>query len=103
LHERAAKRRRWGYSQPTRVLRRAAVPTRPNERWRMDFVRDTLGDGRVFRCCTFVDACTRECLAIEVDFSLPGEGVVRALDVVDPGKPVRIAFIESVNGTFRKE
>ena len=25
------------------------VPTRPNERWSMDFVRDTLGDGRAFR------------------------------------------------------
>jgi putative transposase len=59
-----------------------AVPTRPHERWSMDFVRDTLGDGRVFRCFTLVDDCTRECPAIEVDFSLPGERVVRVLDRV---------------------
>lgn len=118
LHELAAKRRRWGYRQLTRVLRRegppinrkrvqrlyqeeglqvrrrrrkrravvprvpVAVPTRPNERWSMDFVRDTLGDGRVIRCFTLVDDCTRECPAIEVDVSLPGERVVRVLDRV---------------------
>jgi putative transposase len=118
LHELAAKRRRWGYRQLTRVLRRegwpinrkrvqrlyqeeglqvrrrrrkrravvprvpVAVPLRPNERWSMDFVRDTLGDGRVFRCFTLVDDCTRECPAIEVDVSLPGERVVRVLDRV---------------------
>ena len=65
------------------VLRTPApVPTRPNERWSMDFVRDTLGDGRVFRCFTLVDDCTRECPAIEVDFSLSGERVVRVLDRV---------------------
>jgi putative transposase len=56
------------------------APTRPNERWSMDFVRDTLGDGRVFRCFTLVDDCTRECPVIEVDFSLSGERVARVLD-----------------------
>lgn len=56
------------------------VPTRPNERWSMDFVRDTLGDGRVFRALTIVDDCTREVPAIEVDFSLPGARVVAVLD-----------------------
>jgi putative transposase len=56
------------------------VPTRPNERWSMDFVRDTLGDGRAFRALTIVDDCTRECPAIEVDFSLPGDRVAAVLD-----------------------
>ena len=46
----------------------------------MDFVRDTLGNGRVFRALTIVDDCTRECPAIEVDFSLPGGRVVQVLD-----------------------
>jgi putative transposase len=49
----------------------AAITTRANERWGMDFVRDTLGDGRAFRALTIVDNCTRECSAIEVAFSLP--------------------------------
>lgn len=56
------------------------VPTQPNERWSMDFVRDTLGDGRAFRALTIVDDCTRESPAIEVDFSLPGARVVAVLD-----------------------
>lgn len=56
------------------------VPTRANERWSMDFVRDTLGDGRAFRALTIVDDCTRECPAIEVDFSLPGGRVADVLD-----------------------
>lgn len=43
---------------------------RPNEQWAMDFVRGTLSNGRSFRAFTFVDTCTRECLRIEVDFSL---------------------------------
>lgn len=57
-----------------------AVATRPNERWSMDFVRDALGDGRAFRALTIVDDCTRECVAIEIDTSLPGERVVRVLE-----------------------
>jgi putative transposase len=56
------------------------VPMRENERWSMDFVRDTLGDGRAFRSLTIVDDCTRESPAIEVDFSLPGARVVMVLD-----------------------
>jgi hypothetical protein len=44
----------------------------------MDFVRDTLADGRVFRAFTLVDDCTRECPVIEVDTSLSGGRVVVA-------------------------
>lgn len=51
-----------------------------NERWSMDFVRDTLADGRVFRAFTLVDDFTRECPVIEVDTSLTGERVSRVLD-----------------------
>lgn len=58
------------------------APTRSNERWSMDFVRDTLGDGRAFRALTIVDDCTRESPAIEVDVSLPGERVVAVLERV---------------------
>ena len=57
-----------------------ARPTQANERWSMDFVRDTLVDGRVFHALTVVDDCTREPPAIEVDFSLSGARVVRVLE-----------------------
>jgi len=67
-----------------RVLagRRAPVPaaTRPNERWSMDFMRDTLATGRPFRTLNIVDDYTRECPAIEVDHSLPGLRVIRVLE-----------------------
>jgi putative transposase len=62
-----------------RIVRPMAV-SRPNERWSMDFVHDYLADGRRFRTLNIVDAFTRECLAIEVDFSLPSARVVRVLD-----------------------
>lgn len=55
------------------------IATRVNERWSMDFVSDALGNGRKIRALTVVDDFTRECPVIEVDFSLPGERVVRVL------------------------
>jgi putative transposase len=56
------------------------TPTRGGERWSMDFTRDTLADGRAFRTLNIVDDFTRECVAIEVDRSLPGLRVTRVLD-----------------------
>jgi len=50
-------------------------PTRPNERWCMDFVQDSLIDGRKFRALTVVDVFTRECLAVHADSSLSGSKV----------------------------
>ena len=46
----------------------------------MDFTVDTLADGRGFRTLNIVDDFTRECVAIEVDRSLPGLRVARVLD-----------------------
>jgi putative transposase len=50
------------------------------ERWSMDFTSDTLADGRNFRTLNIVDDFTRECVAIEVDRSLPGLRVTRVLN-----------------------
>jgi putative transposase len=52
---------------------------RPGEAWAMDFMQDVLADGRRFRTPSVLDIVTRECLAIEVDTSLPGQRVVRLL------------------------
>ena len=51
----------------------------PNERWSMDFMSDSLCDGRRFRVLTVVDDFTRECVAIEVDTGITGERVIRTL------------------------
>jgi len=51
-------------------------PTRPNQRWSMDFVSDRVADGRWFRILTVVDQYTRECLCAYADRSQTGEKVV---------------------------
>ncbi|MFP3801312.1 IS3 family transposase [Paraburkholderia sp. SIMBA_027] len=56
------------------------LPTGPNQSWSMDFVSDGLVYGRRFRCLNVVDDYTRECLAIEVDTSLPGQRVKQVLE-----------------------
>lgn len=51
----------------------------PNSRWSLDFVHDVLSSGRKYRLLTIVDDFTRECIGIEVDFSLSGERVTNVL------------------------
>lgn len=60
----------------------AWCPIAPNQRWSLDFTSDALANGRKFRTANLKDDCTRECPAIEVDFSLPGERVVEMLERV---------------------
>jgi putative transposase len=48
----------------------------PNQRWSLDFVADTLADGRRFRVVV-VDDFTRECLALMAGTSLSSHWVVR--------------------------
>ena len=55
------------------------APTRPNERWSMDFVSARLADGRWFRTLTVLDVYTREALALVADRSLTGVKVAAAL------------------------
>ncbi len=60
-----------------------------NERWSMDFVSDTFGDGRSFRALTVVDDFTKLCPALEVDTSISGLRVTRVLEraILLHGKP----------------
>jgi putative transposase len=78
------KRKRFACSKATQT-----EITRPNQRWGMDFVSDSLADGRSFRALAIVDHYTRECPVIEVDLSLPGARVIRVLEQVaeDRGLP----------------
>lgn len=75
------RRRRTKKLRTTRPLPPVPV-SRANERWSMDFVHDRLTNGRALRTFNVVDAYTRECLAIEVDTSLPAARVVRVLDAL---------------------
>lgn len=69
-----------------------AEPEGINEMWSMDFMHDQLSDGRSFRTLNIVDDFNREGLAIEVDFSLPAQRVIRTLNQLIEwrGKPAAI-------------
>ena len=96
--ERLQVRRRGGRKRALGTRAPMAVPQGPNQRWSLDFVSDTLMDGRRFRILTVVDDFTRECLALVADNSLSGLRVGRELDAVIArrGKPQTIV---SDNGT----
>jgi putative transposase len=66
--------------------------TAPNQQWALDFVHDRIANGRSIRVLTVVDTFTRECLALEVDTSLPSIRVTRTLDqiIARRGPPQRL-------------
>ena len=64
------------------VLAGSWCPVAANQRWSLDFTEDCLANGRRFRTANLKDDCTRECPAILVDFSLPGQRVVGMLEDV---------------------
>lgn len=82
---------------PTRHPQPLAQPTAANQCWSVDFMSDSLTDGRAFRTFNIIDDFNREALWIEVDTSLPAQRVIRVLDQVasERGYP---AVIRSDNG-----
>ena len=54
-------------------------PERINQHWSMDFVSDSLYNGRRFRVLTVVDDLSKECPVLEVDHSITGKRVIRVL------------------------
>jgi putative transposase len=96
--ENLAVRRRKGRKRALGSLRAMVMPTRPNERWSLDFISDSLSGGRRFRILCVVDDSTREALAVTPDFSILGVRLARELDAIIArrGKPMTIV---SDNGT----
>lgn len=83
--------------KPKRRLKRdkpevLAVPRKINIMWSMDFMHDSLSDGRSFRTFNVIDDYNREGLGIEVDLSLPALRVIRTLERIIEwrGKPKSI-------------
>lgn len=62
-----------------RPMQSLDVPQLPNEVWSLDFMSDSLYQGRRFRTLNILDESVREALAIEIDTSLPAQRVVRTL------------------------
>jgi len=57
-------------------------PAYPNHIWSMDFMRDNLANGRTIKVLSVVDEYTRKCFRIEVDTSINGMRVARALSEI---------------------
>jgi putative transposase len=67
-------------SRPPTTLSAPGRPADAESDLALDFMRDTLYDGRVFRTLNVLDQGNREALAIEVGFSLPSQRVVALLE-----------------------
>jgi len=82
---------------PTRVREPLMVPNTLNETWSMDFMCDTLENGKRFRILNVIDDYNREALIVKPKVIFPSEHVVRELDnlVFYRGKP---RFIRVDNG-----
>lgn len=91
-------RRRGGRKRALGTRAPMLLPERPNQRWSLDFVSDTLICGRRFRIVAIVDDYARECLALVADTSLSGARVSRELTspIGRRGKPQTVV---SDNGT----
>lgn len=57
-----------------------AAPPRLNHTWALDFMTDTLYDGRRFRTLNILDEGNREALAITAGTSLPSQRVIAVLE-----------------------
>ena len=80
-----------------RYVRGNDIPavTRPDERWSIDFVHDRLATGRAFRAFTVIDDFSRECIALDLDFSFSGSRVAQIFD--------RIAMTRSLPATIKSD
>ena len=90
--------KRGGRKRSTEDRKVYRLITRPNQCWALDFVHDSLSNGRKLRILAIIDHYSRECLKIEVKYGLNGQSVLEALNILiqDKGKPETIL---SDNGT----
>jgi putative transposase len=73
-------RRRFKKRLPARVKQALFQPQAINEVWSIDFMSDSLWDGRKFRLLNIMDDYNREVLSLEADISLPALRVTRVLE-----------------------
>lgn len=65
---------------PARVQEPLVLPIGPNITWSMDFMHDTLMNGRKIRTLNIIDDYNREVLNITIDTSLNSKRVIRELE-----------------------
>ena len=67
---------------PSRNPQPLTQPETINSCWSLDFMSDSLENGRFFRTFNVLDDFNREALWIEIDLSLPAARVTRVLDML---------------------
>jgi putative transposase len=80
---------------PARVKEPLLCPIQANITWSLDFMHDTLANGKTIRTLNVIDDFNREALSITVDPSLPAQRVIRELNKlieggVNPKRSVQI-------------
>lgn len=65
---------------PARIKQALFQPTEINQVWSMDFMSDSLWDGKRYRLLNIIDDYNREILTVETDTSLPAMRVIRVLE-----------------------
>lgn len=73
-------RRRAKKRLPARAKHNLFQPGAPNQVWSLDFMHDSLWNGRTFRLLNVIDDFNRQVLAIEADSSIPSLRVIRVLE-----------------------
>jgi len=73
-------RRRAKKRLPARVKQALMQPDRPNMVWSIDFMADSLWDGKKYRILNVLDDYNREVLSIDTDTSIPAMRVIRVLE-----------------------
>ena len=73
-------RRRAKKRLPARAKQTLMQPEAPNQVWSIDFMNDSLWNGKKFRLLNIIDDFNREVLTVEADTSLPAVRVIRVLD-----------------------
>lgn len=77
---------------PQRTKEALCLPVNMNQTWSMDFMHDTLINGRKVRILNIIDDFNRQALAVEAAYSHSGHSLVNALDalIAFRGKPSEI-------------
>lgn len=73
-------RRRAKKRLPARAKQQLFQPEKVNQVWSLDFMHDSLWDGRSYRLLNVIDDYNRQVLWIETDTSLPALRVIRVLE-----------------------